>query len=289
MDTWKADAWHAVSKPPTGTPLGWVFVSEPAASPDAPGVQPTGAGAAAAGIRDRRGVVSFVRRSPRMNPSQQRALASLADRYLVELPRADLATSIAVDATFDDVRVFGRRAPLIVEIGCGVGDSLVPMAAARPETNLLAFEVYSPALASTMGKLDRAGVPNVRLMQADGSQGLRILVTPGALHELWTFFPDPWQKKRHHKRRLVNPEFAALAASRLAPRGLWRLATDWDDYANWMREVLDATPGLGNVYADAPGGWAPRPAERPITRFERRGLAAGRTVRDLVYRRVGDD
>ena len=261
-------------------------MSELAAASDVTGIRPAGAGDGAASTRDRRGVVSFVRRSPRMNPSQQRAMTSLAQHYLVDLPRADLATSIAPEATFDQLRVFGRRAPLIVEIGCGVGDSLPAMALARPDMNVLAFEVYSPALASTMGKLDRAGVGNVRLMQADGSQGLQILLTPGTLTELWTFFPDPWQKKRHHKRRLVNPDFSALVASRLVPGGLWRLATDWDDYADWMHEVLDATPGLANVNADTPGGWAPRPADRPLTRFERRGLAAGRTVHDLVYQRV---
>ena len=236
-------------------------------------------------INGRRGVVSFVRRSPRMNESQRQALASHSSEYLVEVPHDRLSTSVRHGATMSWPQVFGRQAPLVAEIGSGVGDSLVAMAGARPSDNVIAFEVYLTAVASTMGKLARADVHNVRLVVADGGEGLRELVRPGELSELWTFFPDPWPKKRHHKRRLVQPGFAALVADRLAPGGLWRLATDWADYADQMREVLDAEPGLTNVYSDRPGGWAPRP-DRPFTRFEKRGLDAGREVRDLAYRRV---
>ena len=236
---------------------------------------------------DARGVVSYVRRSPRMNPSQRQALERLAPRYLVEVPSGELSTSIAPGTRLDWDAVFGRPvgpqgAPLRVEIGSGTGDALVADALANPDAALVAFEVYERAVASTLVKLEAAEVDNVRLLMVDGVQGLAELFDAGQLTQLATFFPDPWPKKRHHKRRLVGPEFAALAASRLAPGGHWLLATDWPDYADQMRQVLDACPQLVNEHPD---GWAPRPASRPITKFERRGLADGRPVVDLDYRR----
>ena len=221
-----------------------------------------------------------------MNESQRHALASLSSEYLLDVPHDRLSTSVRAGASINWDSAFGRHARLVVEIGSGVGDSLVAMAAGWPDANVVAFEVYQAALASTMIKLRQADVHNVRLIEADGAQGLRELVEPGTLSELWTFFPDPWPKKRHNKRRLVQAGFAELVASRLAPGGIWRLATDWQPYADQMREVLDAEPGLVNVHTDAPGGWAPR-ADRPVTRFEKRGLHAGRTIRDLAYRRRG--
>ncbi len=233
----------------------------------------------------RRGVVSFVRRSPRMNASQHHAMQQCASEYLIDVPRNELSTSVRTGTHVDLAEAFGRDAPLVVEIGSGVGDSLVAMAGARPGNNVLAFEVYAPAIASTLGKLNRANVHNVRLVAADGTEGLRELIGEAQLSELWTFFPDPWPKKRHHKRRLVQPQFARLVSSRLIDGGLWWLATDWASYAEQMREVCDATDGLVNEHADRPGGWAPRP-DRPVTRFEQRGLNAGRVVRDLSYRRL---
>ncbi|WP_316669030.1 tRNA (guanosine(46)-N7)-methyltransferase TrmB [uncultured Propionibacterium sp.] len=243
------------------------------------------ANAAGAADRPGRGVVSFVRRGSRMNASQQRAMDDLAPRYLIDVPRADMSTSVAPGAWIDLAERFGREAPLAVEIGSGTGDSLVAMAGARPEMNVLAFEVYAPAVASTMGRLDRAGVRNVRLIAADGAEGLRELVGTARLTELWTLFPDPWPKKRHRKRRLIAPAFAGLVADRLADGGLWRLATDWTDYAEQMAEVLGASGLFINQYADRPGGWAPR-GTRPLTRFERRGLSTGRAIRDLVWTRA---
>ena len=218
-----------------------------------------------------------------MNPGQERAWAT-RDRWLIDIPRRHTSTSIAEHVSIDWAEVFGRAAPLVVEIGSGTGDSLVPMAAADPARDHVAFEVFRPAMASTMIKLEAAGVRNVRLVDADGVEGLTRMFEPGWVAELWTFFPDPWHKTRHHKRRLVDSAFAALVASRLAPAGIWRIATDWADYAEHCREVLDEHPDLINVYADS-GGCAPRPAARPITKYERRGLAAGRIVTDLAYRR----
>lgn len=225
-----------------------------------------------------------MRRSERMNPSQQKAWAAHADRLLVPVPSRGLDTSVHPDAHVAWASVFGREAPMMVEIGSGRGEALVALAEAHPDANVVAFEVFAPALASTMARIARHGVGNVRIVKANGAEGLEHLFAPGSLTEVWTFFPDPWHKARHHKRRLVSPEFAALVASRLVPGGLWRLATDWEDYALAMREVLDAAPGLVNVH----GGWAPRWAERPVTKYEARGLAAGRAVFDLTYRRAGE-
>lgn len=226
-------------------------------------------------------MVSYVRRSARMNASQEKAWATLAGRYVVDVPQRELSTSVHPDARVDWAAEFGRGAPLFVEIGSGRGEALVALAERHPEANVVAFEVFQPAVASTLSRINRHGVANVRVVLANGVEGLEHLFSPASVTELWTFFPDPWHKPRHHKRRLVSPEFAALVASRLTPDGRWRLATDWADYAEAMREVLDVAPGLANVH----GGWAPRWAERPFTKYEQRGLDAGREVHDLTYRR----
>jgi len=231
--------------------------------------------------RVHREVVSYVRRSARMNPSQAKAWDAHADRLVIVVPQRETSTSIAPDAAVDWDAAFGRRAPLVVEIGPGRGESLAALALGRPDVNVVAFEVFEPAVASGLSRLAKDGVANVRFVVANGAEGLERLVPPGGLHELWTFFPDPWHKARHHKRRLVSTEFADVVASRLEPGGLWRLATDADDYADAMREVLDAHPALENVH----GGWAPRFQARPVTKYEARGIAAGREIRDLTYRR----
>lgn len=233
--------------------------------------------------RVQRGVTSYVRRTNRMTDSQARAWERYGADYLVDLP--DLPpTAIVPEGTapLDLAALFGRTADLVVEIGPGMGESLVPMAAGRPDLDVLAFEVYPPAAAGIVQKASTAGVTNLRIVMADAASGLAHLVGPAAITELWTFFPDPWHKSRHHKRRLVSTAFADVVAARLRPGGLWRLATDWDDYAGWMREVLDPHPAFENVHA----GWAPRWQERPVTRFERRGTTAGRAPRDLTYRRT---
>ena len=173
---------------------------------------------------------------------------------------------------------FGRDAPLIVEVGSGIGESTAALAAARPSYDVLALEVWLPGVADGLGRVAEAGVSNVRFCSVDAVWSMEHLVAEGSLAGLWSFFPDPWPKKRHHKRRLVNAGFAHLAATRLAPGATWRLATDWADYAEQMREVLDAEPSLS-------GGVTARWDERPVTRFERKGLAAGRAITDLAYTR----
>ncbi len=172
-----------------------------------------------------------------------------------------------------------RFTPSQQQAGCGVGEATGILAAARPECNVLALEVWRPGVAASLAEVAAAGADNVRFCSVDAVWSLEHLVAPAGLEELWTFFPDPWPKARHHKRRLVQPEFAALVASRLRPGGVWRLATDWAPYAEHMLETLDAEPGLE-------GGRVERWSDRPVTKFERKGLAVGREITDLLYRRV---
>jgi tRNA (guanine-N7-)-methyltransferase len=217
-----------------------------------------------------------------MTPAQRRAWESYQDRWVIDVPRADTSTSVAAGSTLDLAAVFGRTAPVMVEVGPGMGDSLAPMAAARPGCDVLAFEVFQPAIAALLARLATEEIGNVRIASVDAVDGFAHLLPPDSVDEVWMFFPDPWHKARHHKRRLLSPQFAGLVATRLRVGGCWRLATDWPDYADQMRDVLDRHPDYENAHPDGP---APRFADRPVTRFEQRGIEAGRTITDLVYRR----
>jgi tRNA (guanine-N7-)-methyltransferase len=217
-------------------------------------------------------LTTYTRRGSRLTPVQREAWDRHVDEWLIPESAVD-------EPSFEPARWFGREAPLVVEIGSGNGESVAAMAAARPAYDVIAFEVWRPGVASTFLNLEESGATNVRVLAVDAVWCLEHLFSPGRLAELWTFFPDPWHKKRHHKRRLVTPGFAALAASRLAPGAQWRLATDWPDYAEQVRAVLDAEPLLE-------GGEVERWAERPMTKFERRGLAEGRPVTDFRYTRL---
>jgi tRNA (guanine-N7-)-methyltransferase len=219
-----------------------------------------------------REVLSYSRRGSRFTPRQQAAWDAHHEAWVIPDEAVD-------EPGFRLADWFGRDAPLIVEIGSGVGEATGVLAAARPAYDVLALEVWRPGVAASLAEVAAAGAANVRFCSVDAVWAVEHLVAPASLAELWTFFPDPWPKKRHHKRRLVDASFAALAASRLAPGGIWRLATDWADYADQMRAVLDAEPGLS-------GGVTERWAERPVTKFERKGLEAGRTITDLTYTRV---
>ncbi|MDR1078428.1 MAG: tRNA (guanosine(46)-N7)-methyltransferase TrmB [Propionibacteriaceae bacterium] len=226
-----------------------------------------------------RDVVSYVRRSSRMTDSQRRWLDRHAERWLVPFQAGPRTRSVAPQPALDRLALFGRQADLVLEIGCGHGESLTAAAQLHPETDFLGCEVFEPALAATLGKIAAAGLTNVRLLAGDGQGALEHLIAPDGLAQLWVFFPDPWPKTRHHKRRLVSAPFAALAASRLRPGGWLRLATDWPDYAAAMVEALDATEALTAF----PSG---RFGERPETKFERRARQQGRAVQDLTYRRL---
>ncbi len=221
--------------------------------------------------RRMREVLTYTRRGARLTPSQQAAWDAFSDNWVIP----DAAAVEGEIASW-----FGRDAPLVVEIGPGVGEATGVLAAARPDVNVLALEVWRPGVAAGLAEVAEAGADNVRFCSVDAVWLIEHRIPEGGLHELWSFFPDPWPKKRHHKRRLVTPAFAMLAASRLRPGGWWRLATDWAEYAEQMREVLDSEPRLE-------GGEVERWAERPVTKFERKGVAAARTITDLAYRRVG--
>ena len=264
-----------------------------------------------------RGTVSFVRRDDRLRPRLQRAWDAHHETWVLDVPRVRASMSVAPGYLLDAERDFGRVAPLVVEVGSGTGDAVVSGAQARPGTNFLAVEVYRPGLASTVAKIVRADLTNIRLVQADAVQVLKHMLAPGSAAEIWVFFADPWQKNRHHKRRLVNPGFAELAASRLARGGTLRLATDWAEYAIQMRDVLAACGSLSNPWrgpaapqpaggdssAEAAGvsqpevadqvvwesGFAPRYQGRVMTRFEQKALASGRIVYDLELRRAEEE
>ncbi|WP_431974522.1 tRNA (guanosine(46)-N7)-methyltransferase TrmB [Micromonospora haikouensis] len=184
-------------------------------------------------------------------------------------------------APVDLAALFGRRAPIVLEIGSGMGDATAAMAAADPGRDYLAVEVHTPGIANLLGLVERLGLGNVRLARGDALDLVRAL-PDGSLDAVHVFFPDPWPKSRHHKRRIIQPMHVALLRSRLTPGGTLHCATDWAEYAESMRETLTADPGLVDVH----GGYAPRPAHRPVTKFERRALTAGRPVFDLVHRRA---
>lgn len=231
-------------------------------------------------FRDR--PVSFVRRSGRMSEGQERAWDRLSSQYLLPVPRDTAATSVAHDAVLDPVRVWGRSAPLIVEVGSGQGHAIVAAASSRPADDFLAIEVFKAGLARTMLDADRAGARNLRLVEANAPEVLEHLLPPASATELWVFFPDPWHKTKHVKRRLMTDAFAALAARVLRPGGVARLATDWEVYAVQMRTVMDAESVFERAFD---GDWALRFEGRPVTAFERKGERAGRRIRDLAYRR----
>jgi tRNA (guanine-N7-)-methyltransferase len=222
--------------------------------------------------RRMREVLSYSRRGSRFTPSQQESWDAHHAAWVIPDEAVD-------EPGFSLETWFGRSAPVIVEIGSGIGEATAALAAARPDLDVLALEVWRPGVAHTLGLLEEAGAQNVRLISVDAVWALRHLFAPGGVHELWTFFPDPWPKGRHHKRRLVTPEFARLVATRLRPGGSWRLATDWAPYAEQMIAVLDAEPALV-------GGPVERWSERPVTKFERKGLAVDREITDLEYRRT---
>lgn len=214
---------------------------------------------------------SYVLRQGRFSRGQQRAYEEL-------LPRYGVAYSAHV---LDFRRLFGRDAPVIAEIGFGMGETTARIAAETRHIDYLAIEVHTPGVGSLLKQVGELELDNVRIVQHDAVEVLRDMVPPGSLAGIHVFFPDPWPKKRHHKRRLVQPDFAALAAARLAPGGYVHVATDWEEYAYRVLEVLEATAGLRNTAA----GFAPRPSWRPETKFERRGIRLGHGVWDVIFRR----
>ncbi len=221
-----------------------------------------------------RRIRSFVLREGRMTPAQQRAFDTLWSRFGLDYrgkPR-DLDAS------------FGRQAPHVLEIGFGNGEALAWASEHDLARDFIGVEVHGPGVGRLMNALAARDAGNVQVYRHDAVEVLEHEIAPASLAEVRIWFPDPWHKKRHNKRRLIQPDFAALLASRMVPNGLLHLATDWQPYAEHMLEVMEAAPGWRNQLG--PGQYAEKPAWRIETHFERRGLKLGHGVRDLLYRRV---
>lgn len=220
-----------------------------------------------------RAIRSFVQRAGRITRAQERALEQLWPRFGIDYSPAAL--------DFD--ALFGRSAARVLEIGIGDGETLLALAAERPDCDFLGVEVHRPGIGHCLLGIEAAALTNVRLISHDAVEVLQHMIPANSLAEALLYFPDPWPKKRHHKRRIVQPAFIELLATRLQPGGCFRLATDWAPYAEHMLEVLRASPSFANV--SPTGDHVPRPPSRPPTKFERRGERLGHEVFDLEYRR----
>ncbi len=221
-----------------------------------------------------RRIRSFVRREGRLTPGQQRAMDVLFPRFGIEAGEKPLN----LDA------IFGRSAPRILEIGFGNGESLAEIAGNHPENDYIGIEVHRPGVGHLLMKIEERGLANVRVMCADAVEVLEKQIPDVSLDALYLFFPDPWHKKRHHKRRQVRHEWAQLVRRKLKTGGLLHMATDWENYAEHMLEILSAAKGFKNTSKN--GDFVPKPSYRPETKFERRGLKLGHGVWDLVFEKL---
>ncbi|WP_030258930.1 tRNA (guanosine(46)-N7)-methyltransferase TrmB [Streptomyces violens] len=239
---------------------------------------PDGTGPAAdpAGSHHERRIRSFQPRRSRVSLSQADALRRLWPKWGLDI---DGLSRIDLDELFDGL-------PVVLEIGFGMGEATAQMAAADPDTGILACDVHTPGQGNLLALAERNGLSNIRVANGDAIILLREMLAPASLAGLRVYFPDPWPKKRHHKRRLIQPEFLSLVTTRLAPGAIVHCATDWEPYAEQMLEVLSAEPTLENVHPDS--GYAPRPDFRPLTKFEGQGLDKGHVVHDLLFRRRTD-
>ena len=222
-----------------------------------------------------RSIRSFVIRAGRTTDAQQRALQNLWPRFGLPYQTQPLDLNACFGTEV------GQR-PKILEIGFGMGETTAKIAAMNPQNDYLAIEVHTPGVGALLLRIEEQQISNLRLLQHDAHEVLEQMIPAGSLNGVHVFFPDPWPKKRHHKRRLLQAPMVALIASRLAPGGYLHCATDWEEYAAYILQVLTAEPLLKNTVAD----YAPRPEYRPLTKFEQRGIRLGHGVWDLVFTRV---
>lgn len=219
-----------------------------------------------------RPIRSFVLRQGRMSNAQTRALETLLPRWGIPYQETLLDLDTA----------FGRTAPKILEIGFGMGDSTAAIAAAHPQNDYLGIEVHGPGVGSLLNQIEALSLSNLRVIQHDAVEVLKHMIAPASLDGVHIFFPDPWHKKKHHKRRLIQPEFVALLTEKLKPGGYLHAATDWQEYAEHILTVLAAEPKLANSAVD----FSPKPDYRPLTKFEQRGIKLGHGVWDIVFKKV---
>ncbi|PKO90112.1 MAG: tRNA (guanosine(46)-N7)-methyltransferase TrmB [Betaproteobacteria bacterium HGW-Betaproteobacteria-12] len=220
-------------------------------------------------------IKSYVRRAGRMSEAQQRYYAEMMPQ--IGIPYQ--AQAIDLNA------VFGRANPKILEIGCGMGETTAKIADANPDNDYFGLEVHVPGVGALCKQIAERGLNNLRIGQHDAVEVVRDMLPEASLDGVHVFFPDPWHKARHNKRRLIQPPFVALLASRLKPGGYFHCATDWEEYAHQMLEVLSAEPTLVNTADAQLGGFAPRPEYRPLTKFENRGLRLGHGVWDVIFKK----
>jgi tRNA (guanine-N7-)-methyltransferase len=221
-----------------------------------------------------RTVRSFVMRAGRTTEGQQKALDEVWPEFGLEIQQGPINLA----------EVFGRSAPVVLEIGFGMGDSLIEMAKNEPEKNYIGIEVHRPGVGRLLSRVQEAGLTNIRVYQEDAVEVLAKCIPDGSLHALQLFFPDPWHKKRHHKRRIVQPEFAQAIRQKLEVGGYFHMATDWENYAEHMMEVMSAAEGFSNKAGESQ--YSPQPEWRPVTKFQKRGERLGHGVWDLMFERV---
>jgi tRNA (guanine-N7-)-methyltransferase len=222
----------------------------------------------------KRPIRSFVLRTGRKTPSQERAYEELWPKYGLNIASGKL----------DFELLFGRNADVVVEIGFGMGDSLVEMAMVAPQQDFIGIEVHTPGVGRIMNLIEENGITNLRVYSEDAVQVLEQCIPDNSLSKVQIFFPDPWHKKKHNKRRIVQPEFVQKLRSRLKPDGVIHLATDWENYAGQMMEVMSAAEGFMNMAGE--NNFSPKPDYRPVTKFERRGQRLGHGVWDLLFRKT---
>lgn len=245
--------------------------------PDTPSADGNTPGTAPAGVAHPKTIKSYVKRAGRTTTGQAKAFEELGPHFLLPYTGQPL----------DAASAFGRSAPLILEIGFGMGEATAHIARVRPDDNFLCCEVHEPGVGALLKRIGEQDLHNIRILQHDAVEVLEHMLPGQPLAGIHIFFPDPWHKKKHNKRRLIQTPFVAKLVSRLQPGGYLHCATDWQPYAEQMLEVLSANPDLANTATDAGlGGYAPKPEYRPLTKFENRGLRLGHGVWDVVFRRI---